>query len=281
MKYEEISYFKDQKFKRKVGISRVLFEILAEIIKIELAKKHEKGGRIPDLSSENLLLMLLTYYRDYPTFFSLGVQFGLDESNAWRWVRWLEKVLFICVHGDTENIEFEKLINISVFDAKKGNVQLVDVTECSIQRSKSIEVQKEYYSGKKKKHTIKIQIIIDEETKRIISIAFEKGSVHDFNLFKESTKEIDKNTPFLGDSGYQSIEKLFKNSNTPKKKSKNNPLTDEDKQLNRLISKIRISIEHTNCQVKIFRILSERYRSRIKTFFIPAILVCEFYNLCL
>ena len=281
MKYENICYYKDQKFKRKVGIPRVLFEILVEIIRNALIKKHEKGGRNPDLSVEDLLLLLLTYYRDYPTYLSLGAQFGLDESNAWRWTKWVEKVLFESIHGKDDEITFGTLINISAFDAKKGNVHIVDVTECTIQRAKNIEIQKEYYSGKKKKHTLKIQIIIDEETKKIISIAFEKGSVHDFSLFKESTKSIDKKTPFLGDSGYQGIDKLFDYSNTPKKKSKNNPLTDEDKELNHLISTTRIPVEHTNCQVKIFRILSERYRSRVKTFFIPAILICEFYNLCL
>ena len=281
MKYEKISNLKNQKFKRKVGISRILFEILVEIIKIELSILHSKGGRNPELSPEDLLLMLLTYYREYPTFFSLGIQFGLDESNAYRWVRWLEKNIFEKFHNTEENIELGTIINISPFDAKKGNVKIVDVTECPIQRAKKVDIQKEYYSGKKKKHTLKIQIIIDEETKKIISVAFEKGSVHDFNLFKESTNGLDKNDPYLADSGYQGIDKLFKNSTIPKKKSKNNPLTDEDKELNHLISSTRIPIEHVNCQVKIFKILSERYRSRVKTFFIPAILICEFYNLCL
>ena len=281
MRYEEISHYKDQKFKRKTGIPRVLFEILIEIIKIELAKKHEHGGRNPELSAEDMLLMLLTYYRDYPTYLSLGAIFGLDESNAWKWVKWVEQILFKYVHGNEEKIELGQLINISVFDAKKGSLHIVDVTECAIQRSKNVEIQKEYYSGKKKKHTIKIQIIIDEKTNKIISIAFEKGSVHDFNLFKESTKEIDKAAAFLGDGGYQGLDKLFKNSITPKKKSKNHPLSVEDKDNNHLISVFRIPIEHTNCQVKIFRILSERYRSRINTFFVPAILICQFYNLCL
>ena len=264
MKYEEIKHFKDSKFKRKCGVSRVLFETLVAILRIEMKKKHINGGRLPKLSCEDMLLMLLTYYRDYPTFFLLGSMFGLDESNAYKNVRWAEQILFMYIYGDKDNkVNFGELINISTFDAKKGNVQIVDVTECTIQRSKTIDIQKEYYSGKKKRHTIKIQIIIDEETKRIISISFEKGSVHDFSLFKESTKDLDDTTPFLADSGYQGIDKIFKNSTTPKKKSKNHPLSDKDIANNRSISTKRIPIEHTNCQVKIFRILQERYRRRI------------------
>ena len=57
--------------------------------------------------------------------------------------------------------------------------------------------------------------------------------------------------------------------------------TNQDKELNKLISSIEITIEHVNCQLKIFRILSEKYRSRIKTFYKRAILICYFYNYCL
>ena len=73
----------------------------------------------------------------------------------------------------------------------------------------------------------------------------------------------------------------FKNSITAKMKSKLNPLTSEDKELNKLISSIRISVEHVNCQLKIFRILSERYRSRIHTFYLRFLLICSFYNFCI
>ena len=94
-------------------------------------------------------------------------------------------------------------------------------------------------------------------------------------------EKVNKLISFLADSGYQGITNIFKNSMIPKKKSKYNPLTDQDKELNKLISSIRITIEHVNCQLKIFRILSEKYRSRIKTFYKRAILICYFYNYCL
>ena len=80
-------------------------------------------------------------------------------------------------------------------------------------------------------------------------------------------EKVNKLISLLADSGYQGITNIFKNSMIPKKKSKYNPLTDQDKELNKLISSIRITIEHVNCQLKIFRILSEKYRSRLKTFY--------------
>ncbi len=270
MKYKKLRKMKNKNFKRAVGIPRVLFEILVMVLEPFFKEKQSKGGPKPKLCLEDILLMMLTYYRDYPTFFSLGNMFGLDESNAFRWVIWTEQVL---------SIAFEGMINIQLLD--ECSEQLVDVTECTIQRPKDSEKQREYYSGKKKKHTIKAQIIMNEKDKKILSVCFDKGSVHDFNIFKNTTKELPKFLHFLADSGYQGILDYFKNSMTPKKKSKNNPLTDEDKELNKLISSIRISVEHVNCQLKIFRVLSERYRSRISSFYLRFLLVCSFYNFCL
>ena len=272
--YEKIKNYNDRKFKRAVGIPRVLFEIFVGILTFSLNEKHKKGGRKPKLSVENILLMYLKFYRDYNTFFSLANMFGIDEANVYRWIKWSEKVLATGFSG-----MINELITMSKIDV--SHEHLVDVTECGIQRPKNQEIQREYYSGKKKKHTIKIQIIMDEITKKIVGVAFDKGSVHDFKLFKNSTTDLDKLIAFLADNGYQGIQELFSKSLTPKKKSKYNPLSDEDKEFNKLISNIRIAVEHVNCQLKIFRILSERYRSRIDTFNLRAILICCFYNFCL
>ena len=272
--YEKIKNYNDRKFKRAVGIPRVLFEIFVGIITFSLNEKHKKGGRKPKLSVENILLMYLKFYRDYNTFFSLANMFGIDEANVYRWIKWSEKVLATGFSG-----MINELITMSKIDV--SHEHLVDVTECGIQRPKNQEIQREYYSGKKKKHTIKIQIIMDEITKKIVGVAFDKGSVHDFKLFKNSTTDLNKLIAFLADNGYQGIQELFSKSLTPKKKSKYNPLSDEDKEFNKLISNIRIAVEHVNCQLKIFRILSERYRSRIDTFNLRAILICCFYNFCL
>lgn len=270
MKYKKLKKMKDGKFKRTVGIPKVLFELLVNILEVPFMEKHKRGGRKPKLDIEDILLMTLTYYRDYSTFFKLGMMFGIDEANAFRWEKWCESLLIEIFSG---------LIDIRQLD--ENGEQLVDVTECTIQRPKDYDIQREYYSGKKKKHTIKAQIIMNEKDKKIISVCFDKGSVHDFNIFKNTTSELPKSLYFLADSGYQGILDYFKNSMTPKKKSKNNSLTDEDKELNKLISSIRISVEHINCQLKIFRILAERYRSRIHTFYARFLLICGFYNLCL
>ena len=280
MKYSEIKKYNDRKFKRAVGVTRELFELLAGIIECAMIHKHKNGGRKPKLDMEDILLLTITYYRDYPTFFALQKEFCIDEANTWRWVKWTENILFEQVSQvNEENIDFDKLIYLKNEIMKTTSEYIVDVTECAIQRPKLIEVQREYYSGKKKKHTIKVQIVIDENTNKIISALFAKGSIHDMEVLEKTSNNMNTEASILGDKGYQGLNNIFKKSLTPKKKPRNKQLSDEDKTFNSLISKIRIAIEHVNCQLKIFRILSEKYRSRPKTFFKRAILICEFYNL--
>ena len=64
------------------------------------------------------------------------------------------------------------------------------------------------------------------------------------------------------DTGYQGIAKIHKNSELPKKRSKRNPLTKDDKLRNRKISSERVGNEHAIGFVKRFRIISEKYRNR-------------------
>ena len=270
MKYSYVKNLKDKKFKKLVGITKDLFDLLVLTLQPHFKSKGSKGGPKPKLSIEDILLMTLYFYRNYVTFFNLGIIYNLDESNAYRWVKWTEAVLLT---------EFEGAIDIKFLD--ENSDQLIDVTECTIQRPKNKQIQEEYYSGKKKKHTIKAQIIMNEKDGKILSVHFDKGSVHDFKLLKKTADELPKILKFLADSGYQGIKGLFEKSLTPKKKSKNNPLSTTDKELNRLISSIRISIEHLNCQLKIFRIIGEKYRSKIDTFYNRFLLICCFYNFCL
>lgn len=58
---------------------------------------------------------------------------------------------------------------------------------------------------------------MNEKNRKIVSVCFDKGSVHDFNIFKNTTKELPDTLKFLADSGYQGILDYFKNSMTPKR----------------------------------------------------------------
>ena len=84
--------------------------------------------------------------------------------------------------------------------------------------------QKKFYSGKKKRYSLKSQIILDKKISKIISIAFSNCRKHDFKLFKESKRHIHKETKALTDTGCQGIKQLHVRVELPRKKSRNSLL---------------------------------------------------------
>ena len=138
--------------------------------------------------------------------------------------------------------------------------------------------QKRHYSGKKKRHTQKAQVLVAGKTAQIIATAFGKGSVHDFSLFKTSKTQIFAEIECLADTGYQGLMNLHANSQTPKKKSKYHPLTAEEKAANRALSSKRMLVENVIGRLKVFRILSERYRNRRKRFNLRFNLIAGIHN---
>jgi len=139
--------------------------------------------------------------------------------------------------------------------------------------------QKQYYSGKKKRHTLKTQVFTTLKGK-ILSIKVDKGRMHDYKLFKKSkaTKKI-KNNKVLGDSGYQGIIEVCSNAKIPKKKTKKNPFSKEDKKDNRQLARERIIIEQINAKIKVFKITKYPYRNRRKKFGLRMNLICAIINL--
>lgn len=125
---------------------------------------------------------------------------------------------------------------------------------------------------------MKSQMVVDKKSEQIICTDFCQGKTHDFRLFKESKLPIHPKTKTLADSGYTGINKLHANAEVPKKRSKKNPLTKEDKLNNRSLSSQRVLSENAISRVKKFRITSERYRNRRKRFGLRFNLVCGIHN---
>lgn len=118
------------------------------------------------------------------------------------------------------------------------------------------------------------------------------GRKHDFHLFKTSLVRLNPEIECLADKGYQGIQngffgrdnssqnkpQLHGNSCTPKKKPKGTRLSTFDRQLNRELAKRRVVIEQVNRCLKIFKILSERYRNRRQRFGLRFNLIAGLYN---
>ena len=139
--------------------------------------------------------------------------------------------------------------------------------------------QKRFYSGKKKRHTIKAQLIVHYNSLQILSTAFCQGKVHDFQLFKKYRNKLKEHVFLLVDKGYQGLRRLNIPYLMPFKASKKRPLAALQKWVNREISRRRIRIEHVIGKLKRFRILAERYLNRRKRMGLRFNLIAAIYNM--
>jgi hypothetical protein len=80
-------------FRRLTGVYPETFDKMVEILKAAQAKKKARGGRPNKLSVEDMLLMALEYWREYRTYFHIGVSYGLSESNTYYTIKWIEDVV--------------------------------------------------------------------------------------------------------------------------------------------------------------------------------------------
>ena len=253
MEYKKIEKLSRKKFRRKVGIKVDTFKKMVSILKKKELEKKIKGGKPNSLLMEDRLLMAFEYLREYRTYFHIASTYGLSESTCYRNIRWIEDTLIkhedFSLPGKKELLQNNQL-----------KVVLTDATESPIERPK--KKQKKFYSGKKKRHTLKSQITVDKESKRIISTDFSNGKMHDFKLYKRSNTAIHPDIKSINDSGYQGLQKIHANTELPKKKSKGSSLSKSDKAYNNKLSSKRALNENIITCIKRFKIVVDRYRDR-------------------
>ena len=204
-----------------------------------------------------MVLMMLEYLREYRTYSHIGASYGLSETSAFNAIRWVENVL---IQRREFSLPGKRAFYKDDFDLE---VVLDDAAESPIQRPKK---QKRHYTGKKKRHTMKTQIVVDKKSQTIIAVDFAKGKCHDFNLYKKSNLHPKETTIMLSDTEYLCLQKLHKNTLMPKKKTKNKPLTKEDKRINRALSSVRVSNEYVIGKIRRFKIVADPHRNRRKRF---------------
>ena len=120
----------NQEFKRLIGVTKETFVAMVEVLEEAYFIKHKKGGRKPTLTIEQQLTMALEYWRQYPTFFELGFDYGLVQSSAHDIVTWVEDVL---INSGKFSLPGKKAL---LDNENIHEIVLVDVTETPIQRPK-------------------------------------------------------------------------------------------------------------------------------------------------
>ena len=265
----------DEKFKRRIGTTKPVFLSMLAVLETAHVQLHKQGGKPPNLTVGDKLLITLKYYREYTTMESIGDDYDCSKSSIFRSITWVEGVL--SADGRFQLPGKGALQKDALQDGEDIQTIAVDVTEHPIHRPQTD--QEDWYSGKKK-HTVKSQVIVNTVSRLIDDVDEALGSVHDFTLCKTSLLilAVCLTVLILADSGYQGIQNYYAWSLIPIKKSKNCPLSELEKAYNRELSRRRIVIENINAQIKVFKIMAYPYRNRRKSHLLRTKLVCAILN---
>jgi hypothetical protein len=230
-----------------------------EIRRLSERKKDRErrigAGKPFKLDVKNRFLMLLVYYRLYITYTLAGFLFDLDQSNICRDIQKIEGLIRECVPIPQKTYPITKRLKTPEEVEKyfPGFLAFTDCTEQQIPRPVDKNRRKIFYSGKKKKHTIKNQITVNNRGYTLHKVRYKKGRKHDYDVYKRNHPiVIPKEVVNVFDLGYLGVETNFPDqlSALPYKKKRNQFLSDDEKDYNKIHSKKRIIVEHTISRLK-------------------------------
>ncbi len=169
--------------------------------------------------------MFLVYYRLYITYALSGFLFDLYQSIICRNIQKIESLIRKCVpipqkiYNKTKRLktpeEVEKYF--------PGFLAFVDCTEQQIPRPVDKQRKKIFYSGKKKRHSVKNQLVVNNQGYIVHKLGHKKGKRHDYDVYKRNHPVIPKEVVNVYDLGYLGVGKDFPEqiSALPYKKKRN------------------------------------------------------------
>jgi hypothetical protein len=227
------------------------------------------AGRPHDHGPHDRLLMALVWLRIYPTYEVLGFFFDRHKRNAQLNVRAVLEVpdTLNDFPFDRPTRDRTKLRSAAEVMAAFPQVRVViDGKEQRTNRPTGYEAQKPY-SGKKKTHTLKNQVVVDPcgwiETVRV---SVPGGANHDLTVLRGSgvLERLAEGEGAMVDKGYVGVKNDYPDVPIviPFKASRNHPLSEEQRAFNREVARHRIVVEHTMAQLDRFTVLRQVFRAQ-------------------
>ena len=125
-----IATYPNSKFRRITGVKRTTFTKMVNILQDAYTIKHLRRGRKAKLCIEDMLLAALEYLREYRTYAHIAASFGINESNMYRTIKWVEDTL---IKDGRFSLPGRKALLKSDVEFE---VILIDATETPIERPK-------------------------------------------------------------------------------------------------------------------------------------------------
>jgi len=211
------------------------------------------------------VLLFLHWCRQHPTHRHASFIWHCDPKT-WRAHF---RVVFICL-ASLKMIDFDDR-------SKRLFCFVLDGTECPIRRTSS-GLQRTYYSGKAKRHTIKYELGVHPDTGKIVWVGGPApGSVHDISMTRifGVLEKLLRGEVILGDKGYVGEFQIM----TPIKPGRREKLNDDEKTLNHFLGSRRWIVEHLIGRLKNFKCLSEKWRLALPLHSFVFYILCNIVNI--
>ena len=223
------------------------------------------------------LCFILFYLKHNPVQEVLADHFGMEQAQANEYAHGLHHILQEALKLAESAPARTKEELLRVINKLKINELIHDGSEREVPRPQEEAVQKECYSGKKKRHTVKNGFVATMCGIILYVSPTYAGRVHDKRIAETYT--IPAQTILWQDTGYQGYAPKGVEIIQPSKKPKGQHLDDLQVEANRAISSIRVRIEHFIGGVKRYRIVKDECRAYKNDFRDQVIATCTgLYN---
>jgi len=226
------------------------------------------GGRKGQLKElEDKFLFILVYYKVYPLQEVQGLLFGLSQGQANFWIYELSPILKAALGHENQLPSRDPQTMDEVLAVCETLDFMIDGTERRRQRPKDEEQQKECYSGKKRTHTNKNNVLGNTDTRKVLYLSpTMPGKTQEKKICDQEQITFPANALLGKDAGFQGYEPEDIITFQPQKKPRGKPLSETTKFLNSIFSRVRIIIEHIIAGIKRCRIVKAVFRNTKQDF---------------
>src|SRR5262244_476119 len=253
------------------ALGALLAKVLPELLRRRQAERIGRpdrqravgGGRRRGLKPYQEVLLTLIYLRHNVAHAVVGELFGVSadtSENTFHEVVFVLRDVCPAPRWDAEK-QWKK--SEPSWTPDQVERALIDSFESPVRRPSLPERQKRVYSGKKKRHTLKSQVVTDTKGEILDLDPGHRGPTADKRLYEQST--VEEHYPSAhkqGDLAYQGIAGV----SVPHKQPQRGRLTEEQCAENRRLAAVRVHVEHGIRRIKGWRIVRDDYRLALGLF---------------
>lgn len=246
------------------------------------------GGRWPQLEPREQVLLTIIWLRLYPTQEVLGFLFGVSDTNVLRTLRRIMPLLEAAGRDSLrppssrsrqrgrslEEILQEVPELAVIIDSFEQGVQRPKRTPKNSKnknstdndnKNKNSKNKDTYYSGKKKKHTLKSQVAVNRHNGTLAHVSRSvPGPTADLTLLRQSglMEHLEPQVGAWGDLAYLGLDSLhpYGLGATPRRKPRGRERPPHDKEFNQAFASQRVQVEHTIGRLRHYQVLRQTDR---------------------